>query len=591
MLLFALLLAAPAQGAVVARDGDTVLRAQRNGDELCLSLKGTADFASRSCEPAPLSAFQPLFVSAFDGETPIAAAVPSRAREVEVEGRRTPTVAAAGFRERFFIVDAAEPAALLRFYDESGALIAAARYDEPRFGGGQRVVLRRAGVRISARRDFELRPDPLRVDRTVPSTCLTIRLEGSIGYCVTGRDLPALSLDVNRGCAPDAPVISGTVAPAVRRVELLLGSGRRIRLNTRPLPESFGDPARLVADRLPRGEAVRSARGIAADGTPLGRSPLRSAPGGLRCENGRGVSSLTAFGFGGGGHQGAQGDGAVVRTAAGHRLHAGDGQAADTICVAFDRPRAGCLPAPVDSTFFTLARAGNAVGGVLAGDVATVTLELDRGRPLTVATTAGPAYAGRFAGRLRFLAAKVPRGRLVERAVARDADGRRLGRGFVFGAFTNEVVARIPPALTVRRLGGGPEGSVRVGHCVRPNAARGLAAFLACRDRRDAVAVAYASCAPRRLLLFGYLPRGVRAVDVELGDRSRVAARVVRLGPEAGGGRVWTYVPDRDAAIRAVVYSDRPPRPFPRIERPERRQPFVLPPVAGQCGYDASDGF
>src|SRR5215211_2587868 len=200
--------------------------------------------------------------------------------------------------------------------------------------------------------------------------------------------------------ACDVPdLVSGIVSAGVERVRLTLGTGGELDLASRDLPAAFGE-RRVFAGPVAGREAIRAAAALDASGVVVARRTLGTPPGG-QCP---GEDQ---------GNDNAGGDmrpttaplGAVpVATAAGESLVAAD--RGETLCVAFGALRARvCPPPPVDSDRPRLQRRGGAVGGVLSRDAARVTLRLDRGGPVTLATTDGPAYTGRWAGKVRFFAA------------------------------------------------------------------------------------------------------------------------------------------------------------------------------------------
>lgn len=149
---------------------------------------------------------------------------------IEADGRRIETVAAPGFRERFLLTSDVDRTALLRLYNGDGELIGAARDENARFGIDGEVLLKRQGARVRAERDFELLPDPLRLDHAFATTCFDVFFDrGSTGSCLPDFLPFGLSLSVGAGCAPARGLLYGPVAARVRSVELVLGGGRRLR--------------------------------------------------------------------------------------------------------------------------------------------------------------------------------------------------------------------------------------------------------------------------------------------------------------------------------------------------------------------------
>ncbi len=605
LLLFAA--AAPARaaqkaGSVVAAAGGLQLRASSQDGQLCLEIApagaGTgADALGETCSDPPRSHFSPLQARPPGVGGALALALPADVAAVSLETadqtRAFPTVAAAGFGARFLLVPDAGKVRLERFYAADGTLLGAATDEaddegEPR---GGHVVLHAPGATVRASRGTALEPDPVSLDRTVGKTCVTARVPHSASsFCQSDDDpRPALEVDAASACAPAHNVLFGLAAASIRRVEVQLGSGRRLRAATRALPAAFGG-ARAVAVRIPRGEAVRFVRGLGSGDRTVTRRVLRQAPGGLPCRNGGGSQSVAFFGRAfddGGGTR--PGPSAAVAAADGHRLLVAD--AGEELCAGIDRiPRHTCGRPPVEPSLLPLSRRGAVVGGVLSVDVAAVDLDLDRGPTLHAPTTDGPAYTGRYAGKLRYLLAQVPAGRRVVRAILRGAGGQRLGRTDVVLPLHDRRVRRLgSTGLTVRHLQGGSEGHPLEAFCVLPSGA-GLFSGSggACSTDSAPSALATVSCRPRRALIYGRLPRGVRGVALVLADGRELGARVIRLRASEGGVRAWTLVPPRGADVRAVRFLGRLPRPDRFASRPKRLQPFRLPPAARQCGYDTS---
>lgn len=205
-----------------------------------------------------------------------------------------------------------------------------------------------------------------------------------------------------------------------------------------------------------------------------------------------------------------------------------------------------------------LTRRDGAIGGVLAGEVTAIEIDLGDGEPRRVVTSAGDAYTGRYAGRVRFVLAEVPGARRIRRATGIAADGRRL-RGFVVPAPRVERLRRVGGLRAVRYTLA-PFGQQLT--CLMD----ALAAL--CPDDGDATtAAALVTCRPRRTIVLGALPRGERMPTVVLADGRRVRARTLR----AGGLRLWLAVVPGGDGVRAI--------------RPD--QPLRLPPANDQCGYAA----
>jgi hypothetical protein len=215
------------------------------------------------------------------------------------------------------------------------------------------------------------------------------------------------------------------------------------------------------------------------------------------------------------------------------------------------------------------------LSGVLSRDVARVDLQLFDGRTIRAPVTDGPAYTGRYAGLVRFVAIALPEGAFVRRASARDADGRRLGLVFVEGGRTRTIRHHKPPGLVLTRTRTTSEGHTRTFVCLQLRHTHGLLGRIGLCDYGDGRQVETrlsVQCTPRQAVLFGSLPRGSSEVSLILrgGARRAVAVRRYR-----GLGRVWVTALPRHARVMAIDYGRR-----------AQRLPFRVLPAARQCGYD-----
>jgi hypothetical protein len=558
---------APAAHAeVVARSHGYVLEAERHGG-LCLTLRGGRFTSNGSCGTPPTSPFHPLQISA-TSPGPVGLAVPATVAQVDIGGRRVDTVAASGFGSRFALIARADPELLMRMYDASGTLIGAAR-NEDHFSPVDTgtPVFRRPFAAIRAVRTFELEPNPLELDRTVPETCVSIQHPNDSGEstCTLDRLLDRSQLSVEPGCGPRA-VLYGLVEARARRATITLGSGRALRVRTRALPPRLG-PGRLLVARIPRGEAVRFVRA----GDAFRR--LGVPPTALPCSD-DGVSTDLVYAYSEGGGRGPVAAPVTVAEAGGHALRAADGPGT-VLCIGIDtQRRESCETPPVDAYYPFLRRSGDVLFGVLSRDVATVEVVLASGRRVTAQTTEGPAYTGRYAGLVRFVALTVPAGSFVKRAVLRDGAGRRLGRAFADEPRDGHPRTRpLPPGLELERSTYHQGARAQHITCVRarhPQSVEGT--FGICSDGGPVVqATATVACHPRRAVLFGTLPRHARGVVLSLAGGSSLRARVRAV---RGLGRLWTAVVPRPAKVTAMAYPGSAARPL------------RLLPAARQCGYD-----
>jgi hypothetical protein len=581
----AVALALVAVPSVAAQNGKIVVSAggydlyARHDDRgrVCLSLLGRSSGTSDGPCERVVTPFHPLQTSTFGRRrVAIGVAVPETVTRVTAGERAFDTVAVEGFSERFALVPRAQPDQLLRLYDAEGTLVGAAvdPHGGVRWGSGK-PVFRARDARVTAMRSQDLESTPLVFDRTLPKTCLQVHVGNSgTELCVRDRELGDLHVQVATACAPARSMLYGLVSPRARGVQAVLGSGRTFAVRARPLAAGLG-PGRLVAASLPRGEAVRSVRALDARGSVLGRASLGVAPGGLPCPDTDDGFSVGFFAVDSA--TGPRGKPisppVVVAEAGGRSLRAADGRGT-ALCANFaGRRRFDCATPPVDAVFTFADQRGRVVTAVLSKDVASVALELDSGAVIQAETTDGPAYTGRYAGRVRFLAVEVPAGADVRRAFPRDAEGRRIGRIYVNPGTTQRSRRRFAPGLVVERetYGRGHQDA-----CVRPRTPRGeigslgLCSFFESLGAQALVAV---SCSPRRAVVFGGLPRGVRSVVLQLagGDRLRPSVRRVR-----DLGRVWTAVLPLDARLRALRYRGK-----------LGTRPLRVPPASRQCGYEA----
>jgi hypothetical protein len=557
---------------VVSANGYDLYARHDNRGRVCLAVLGRSSGTSDGPCQRVFSAFHPVQTFAFGRRAAIGLAVPGTVTRVTAAKRAFDTVAVDGFSERFALISRTRPDELLRFYDAGGTLVGAARdpYASFKLHGGT-PVFRAPGARVSATRSYDLEPTPLVFDRTLPKTCLVVRVQNSgTDVCVQDGDLDEVSVQVATACAPARSLLYGLVPPGARGVRAVLGSGRRFAVRARSAP----GPARVVAASLPRGEAVRSVRILDDRGSVIGRDNLGAPPGGLPCRDVDGGTSVGLFAV-----DALRGDGrkpiaapVVVAEGGGRSLRAADGRGAD-LCVALSgQRRFNCATPPVDAAFTFGEQRGRVVSAVLSRDVATVTLELDTGSVIEAVTTEGPAYSGRYAGLVRFLAAELPAGADVRRAIPRDAEGRRIGRIYVDSGTTQRSRHPFAAGLVVERETygqGGRSTCLRPRHALSELGSVGLCSAFA---RLGPQALISVSCRPRRAVVFGRLSRAIRSVVLQLSDGARLQPRVRRV---RGLGRVWSAVLPRDERLRALRYSGR-----------LGTRPLRVLPAARQCGYE-----
>jgi len=302
----------------------------------------------------------------------------------------------------------------VRFYGPSGRLLGIDPGPIGYVGFGDETAVVDG---VTASTETRLAPTPTDADRLRTLACANLADDrGGTEICDDDAD-NALAL---LGACDGAPTLAGGVlAPGVTGLRLTLGSGAQLTLAALAGPAEFGG-RQVFGGTVPVGEAVRMAEAIDGTGAVVARVAIGTPPGGQLCteENDDGFSGPLVPAL--------RGAAATVASAGGESLLAAD--QGDRLCVGLSTLSTGiCRPAPVDSARPHLLRRGNTVAGVLSGDAARIRLRLDRGAPVTVGTTPGPAYGGHWAGHLRFFAATVGSAREVVGAVVRNRHGHVIG--------------------------------------------------------------------------------------------------------------------------------------------------------------------
>jgi hypothetical protein len=461
----------------------------------------------------------------------------------------------------------------VRFYGAGGALLGmdAGPAGYITLVDNETRILGEPGSGVTAHTEPRIAPTPDQADRIRTFACA----DADNGSAGSGScDLDAENFVTTAPACNAADLVSGIVAAGVERVQLTLGTGAELDIVSGALPAAFGG-RRVIAAPVPGREAIREAAALDAAGAVVARRRLGAPPGGQCPREGQGSDHA-----GGDMRPTTAPPGAVpVASAGGESLVAAD--SGETLCVALGAlPARSCPPPPVDSDRPRLHRRGGAVGGVLSRDAARITLRLDRGRPVGVATTGGAAYIGRWAGKVRFFAAAVDPRREVTGAVVRDADGTVIGvseRGIVRRRAHRRTLAERDGrgVRLVRRTGEPP--------CLTAFAADLPPAPRFCTDLdpgtpidgpfylyRGAVTV---PCAPRLALAYGRMPDDRPAPHVLLDGGDSVRARRLKLRGEDG----WVaFLPD--AGVRG-------------LRGDGSRAPLRLPPAGAQCGYSATRAF
>lgn len=569
---------AQATPRTVARSGDFTLQAERKGDEVCLTLRRDRRYQGQECGPQPRSPHRT--VSVFPdvySETYAAAVGPTvrRAEAQDARGRRTShkVFSARGFASRFVVIPPNPGAVFVRFYDADGRLVGIDAGPVGYIASDNEVQVlgdREAGITVHTEPQLDATPD--QVDRLRTLACVqVVNSSGGTETCDEAAD----NVLVIMGACDGPGLVGGVVGPAVTGVRLQLGSGATAVLPANELPAAFGG-RRVIGAQAPAGEAIRAATALDASGRDVAAIGVGLAPGGQPCAgedrgDDRFAGSLKP--------SAPPANPVAVVAVGGLPLTVAD--QGETLCVELGPlPADLCRMPPVDSDPPRLLRQGATVGGVVSADAERVTLELDRGPDVTVPTTDGPAYTGRWAGKVRFFAASVPAGRKVVRTVVRDAGGRAIGirAGGVVAPNVNRRVLAEQAGVRVQvyRIPGFPlcltafVADLAPSPTFCPTRDPGTRIDGPVRDYSGAVVV---SCTPRLALAYGVLPSGARTPEVVLGDGRRVKARRVAL---AGADAWYAFV--GDTPVRA-------------LQAGEARVALDLPPASAQCGYSLRRAF
>jgi hypothetical protein len=572
---------APAQAATrtVARSGEFELRAREKGGGLCMTLRRERRYQGEVCGRIPRSPHRPLTMFPDVGWNNYAAAVPLSVRTAETESRRGRrarhrTFAARGFSARFVLIPAPPAAVFVRFYGADGALLGVdpgpAGYID--IDANATPVFGEPGAGVEAHTEALLAPTPDQADRLRTLACVEVTNGlGGGGFC----DVESENGLVVMGACDGPDLVGGIVATGVANVRLTLGSGAAFTVPARELPAAFAG-RRVIAASVPAGEAVRDALALDATGQEVARTLVGTAPGGQPCAG----EDQGGDRFSGQLVPVSPPQGAVAVAAAGGEslLVAEQGE---TLCVALGELSVGiCPPPPVDSDRPRLIRRGEIVAGALSRDAERITLQLDRGDDVTVPTTDGPAYTGRWAGDVRFFTARIDAGREVTGAIVRNAAGTIIGiskRGVPRSEVRRTVLAerRGQGLHLVRREGDQP--------CLTAFATDPPPAPRFCTDldpgtQIDGPFLPYSgavtvACTPRQAMAYGRFPDRLPAPRVILeGDRT-IRSRTIPLR----GEDAWVaFLPD--ARVRG-------------LRSGKHRVPLRLPPASQQCGYSADRHF
>lgn len=541
----------PANAPVVASVPGAALVAFDHGTDLCVGLQGARP---ASCDGPPHGIFDPFVQGTGSQGTSVLYGVTSTdAATIEVLAlgtRVTAAVSAGAYtgrfagRVRFFLVAiSGEPYRVL-LRDAQGRVVGGTDLGSaPAMGHPLDVEHGRLDGRrwrTVVYQTTRLDPTPLDPAHLERLTCVRTEFDSEqrgIGASCVQLGPAGASITPREHCDPDALLIDGLISGAVRSVEAVLGDGTRQRARLDPLPARLNDPRRVFVLVLGPDTAVRELR-IRA-GARMQRIALGQAPGGATCRGGlpSNVGWVAYSPLPIGAQPGPVGP--LVARDDGDRLCVGLG----TIVTA------DCQLPPTDARIprIDLRRAGGhaALLAVVPPEVARLRLTIDRGAPVTVATTDLPGYSGRYAGLVRAATVALPAGSHVYGTEELAADGHVIehwpGPDLRPLAHTPAVLARLPGGIV----------AAAGGTCIQVGANAPTRDRTACRNADLLKTLVAAPCAARRLVIVTRR----RALRVTT-DRG-----VIRGHRK---GRFTVAVVPRDAALRS---------------------PVRLPPASKQCGY------
>ena len=506
--------------------------------------------------------------------------------------------AAADLRVALLALPAASPAAAavddVALLDAGGAVRTAlapdlSLFDDP--NGAPARTLTRGGRGVTAWRLGTYRkrvfaPTPLLPERLVTVSCLALTAGDT-----TDRecDDPALASRAvvpspGQSCAPLGRSMAVLARAPVRRVVLVLGDGTRRAIPLRAVP---GDPGHLRAGVAFVGEgvAIRRLVALGAGGT-LQSDAVRLAPAATpRCgrHDGSGLgTSGTIVEY--------QSAFPALRTPGPHVFHAAD--SGPDLCLAVDRTPhlhgADCGIPPTDAaaTFLRYAPAAvvgaTTLYGLVPADVTVVRLRLDDGSTREVPATPIPGYAGQYAATTLLVDAEVAAPRHIAGYQLLDARGRVL-QDQDYGPASAPTLSR---ATTVLRTPGLPPlraalltGSQAIGTfpCLALGA---LDSLVDCTIAGPGTYLARAFCAPHRIVIWGILAHATDDLVAQTAGGHELVAREAVLPAAIRRGKGTTaalLVLPADAGVRRLILRG----------KAAGKVDLVLPPAAGQCGYDS----
>jgi hypothetical protein len=499
-------------------------------------------------------------------------------------------------RVRFLLIEARGRASgsderYVRLFDSSGALLGIANnHFSPPERSRPAKELRRGSFHgvpwaLRAFRERTLMPLPGNEERFVDQPCVEVWIRGPGAF--RERTLAEACGDADNTREHDSYVFQrycrsigyagvGTVEPEVRRVMAVLGDGRVRRVPLSRLPASYGS-GRAFALVLGRNVAIRRLVALKDGG---GRELIDRArgPGAARCGEGGGIF----FAFGG--YEPLTPRGPLAFTVY------DDGP---LLCATLGRPTGHpgeCRHPPLEPyESWILTRRGGArrlVAAIVPGEVARVVVELEGGRRISIDTSTEGFYSGQYHGRVRFFTLELQRRQAMETIRLFDAGGNGLATLPSGDRFRPSGRPRVVLRgahglrLTARRFGSRDvtDGAL----CIRLG--KGECSFASV----GAVEL-HADCNPRRLVLWGVLPKEQSAVTVET-DRGDLAARVEALPPAlrdrpTSGPRYIRRIAAASVFMAVVPARTTPTRLVIGGRRSSQRR-LRLPPASAQCGYD-----
>jgi hypothetical protein len=482
---------------------------------------------------------------------------------------------------RFYLTDVAPDADEVALLDAGGTVRRARTpSDDPVAGGavprsttGPVVAEgRRAGhawaLGVPSQR--RLAPTPLLPEHWVTVRCLAFTGARDARTC----DDEALArspvvIAARGGCGAVDAHVAVLARTAVRRVEVVLGDGRRRTIPLRVVPGDR-DGLRAGVVVLGPGVAVRRLVVSGAGGRVLMVNRLRQAPGpgpAAPCPAYKSFRSQVRYGR----------LGIALHGPTPHVFRAVDDGV--RLCLAADRaPRVpqecDLPPADLDGVALSIEQQGATATawGLVTADVATARLMLDDRTTRDVPAAPIPGYAGQYSATTPLVAATIAAPRHVLGYQLLDARGRLLEQfdGWREPARPGDVTTVLrSPGLPALRAGFfGPIPCLALGPLTKLNN---------CAVAVPGVYRVKALCTPRRIVIWGLLRYPPDNLIAETAGGREITALKAILPIRYGRGRTAALlVIPADTAVRRLILR----------ARAAGRADLVLPPAAEQCGYD-----